>query len=126
MEHKYEYGPDIDFDITTVGEMREHNGRYDDLNENGQYLLQAICHMVYQIKSEFHDEVDTIQLNGVWVMKAKNSYALYTTSMMTVFNIIETGKHSFEVEFLSPTQFTFADPFIEYARIHAIKHGKAE
>ena len=121
----YDYGPDIQFNISTTGDMLLYNGPYESINAQGKYLLQAICHMVYQIKNEFEDEVSTIQLNDTWIMKVQNCYSLYTSSMMTVFSIKEVGKYSYEFEFFSPAQFKRADSFINYASAHAITHGKS-
>lgn len=126
----YDYGPDIDFSIRNIGAMFEHNGSYDCLDQDSQYLIQAICHMIYQIKDNIRPSENSIlSLGGVWIQWMRTprgeEYSLYTDDMMTVFHIIETGDFSYDIEFLSPNQFRRADSFINYAFQHAQKNGKA-
>ena len=126
----YDYGPDIDFKIRTVGTMLDHNGSYDCLNQDDQYLLQAVCHMVYQVRDDIRLSKNSIlSLGNVWIQWMRTpcgeEYALFTDEMMTVFHIIETGDYSYDIEFFSSRQFRKADSFINYTFQHAQKNGKA-
>lgn len=64
----YDYGPDIDFKIRSAGAMLEHNGSYGSLSEDDQYLLQAVCHMVYQVKDDIRlSDNSILSLGSVWI-----------------------------------------------------------
>ena len=127
----YDYGPDIDFSIRNVGAMLELNGPYGSLNQAEQYLQQAICHMVYQVKDDIKlSKNGMLFLENVWIQWIRtpcgDEYSLYTDDMMTVFHIIETGHYAYDFEFLSPRQLRKADSFVDYAFQHAMKNGKAD
>lgn len=127
----HELGPNVDFQIKFVGDMKRYNGNYDDSSEEGKDLIQLICHMVYQIKDEFKAAgSDVFRVDGLWGLCTRTSngdhYILYTSDMMTVFHITETGYHSFEVEFLSMNQCRKLNPLFGYAYSHQRRHGRAE
>ena len=130
MGYDYDYGPNVDFRIRFVGEMRDHNGSYGSTSSENQYLVQALCHMIYQIKSDIQASFNGIlRLDGLWIQWVHTydgeEYSVYTNDGMTVFHIIETGFHSFDFEFLSPNQLKKADPLLDYAYEHRLDNGRA-
>lgn len=130
MSMNYDYGPNTDFSVRLVGTIKEYNGSYRDLDPQQKYLLQAVCHMIYQIKEDIRSSPSGIlKLDGVWAhwipMQDGDDYSLYTNDMMTVFHIIETGYHTFDFEFFSPNQFVKADSLIDYAYNHRLVNGRA-
>ena len=127
----YDYGPNLDFNIRFVGDMKKYNGSYEDSSEKNQYLVQSLCHMIYQIKYDIQSSSSGIlRLNGIWIQylhtRNGDEYSVYTNDMMTVFHIIETGLYSFDFEFLSPKQCYKADALIDYAYEHRMDFGRAK
>ena len=127
----YDYGPNVDFNINTTGAMLAHNGSYSKMTPQNRYLLQALCHMIYQIKDDIQASPNGIlKLGGVWLhwlhTQGRDDYSLYTDDMMTAFHIIETGCHSYDVEFISPNQLQKADPLLDYAYQHRLDHGRTQ
>lgn len=127
----YDYGPNENFKINTTGAMLKYNGTYSELNQQEQYLLQALCHVICQIKADIQASPNGIlKLSGVWLhwlhAQGRDDYSLYTDDMMTAFHIIEKGLHSYDVEFISPNQLRKADPLFDYAYQHRLDHGRAQ
>ena len=128
---KYEYGPDIDFKITSIGDMLTHNGAYSNLNEKTQYLLQTLCHVVYQIKKAIQTAPNGLlwinnDVGMHWIHeKDGDHYFMYTKDMMNGFHVIETGYHAFDFEFVSPNQLMRADSLLDYAYNDVVKNGRA-
>lgn len=129
----YEYGPETDFDISYSGDMARYNGSYEETAPNDRYLIQALCHAVYQVRNdiaaELGDGTTVLRLKGGTVLMAmhlgdRDDYSLFTGDGMTAFHIIHTGRHSFEVEFVSPSQLRKAGPLIDYAFRHALTNGR--
>ena len=123
MNFEYEFGPDTDFEIRHVGDMKKHNGSYEATNHKGQYLDQVLCHAIYEIKDEVkNSEAGILKIReNLWVhyllINDKDDYSVYT-DMMTALHIIQTGENSFDIEFISPRQCLKLDPLLDYACNH--------
>jgi len=129
MNTDFDYGPNVEFNIETVGDMLKYYGDYIDQSDSDQYLLQAVCHMVYQIKDDIKaSTAGVFKLKNFWIHYLSTpqgeEYSLYVDGM-TAFHIIETGYHSFEFEFFSARQFQKAEALIDYAYNHRMDFGRA-
>lgn len=124
MNNLYEYGPNFDFDVSFEGDMKRYYGSYESQNENNKYLIQSLCHAIYEIKDDiqrsengmlwFHDK------NWIhWTHSYEGDrYSLYTYDYMTAFSIIQTGTYSFKIDFVSTNQLIKCDSFLDYAVNH--------
>ena len=129
----YEYGPNRDFNIRFIGEMREVNGEYEWQNEKGKHLMQVILHALYQVKDEIKksaisSDMSQLSHDGLYFlwMKQTNWYLITTKSGMTMLTVHERGPYSYDVEFFSPNQCRlFGDSLLDYADDHAFLHGRA-
>ncbi len=122
----YEYGPDFDFYITAVDDFKRCNGSYSDMSKNDQYVLQTICHMLYQIDDDiFPGFTDFGESYLLKVDGYNTSYSLLTADGMTIFSVTKTGNYSYDFEFLSPNRFRMqTNGFFDYVTEHTTIFGK--
>lgn len=127
--NNYEYGPNVDFNIKFIGDMKKYNGDYEKQNDKSKYLLQTLCHAIYEIKDDIKNSKNGIlKLDEIWIhylqLDKGEDYSIYTNDMMTAFHIIETAAYSFDFEFLSPSQLIKADSLLNYAYEHKLMKRK--
>ena len=127
MFNYYDYGPDFDFNITFTGDMEKYNGSYENIDDKSKYLVQSLCHALYEIKDEIHNSEkgqlwfnDNNWIQHLHTYKGEN-YGLYTYDFMTAFVITQTDENDFDVDFLSPNQLLKCDSFLDYAAEHKVK-----
>lgn len=125
----YDYGPDLDFKIRIVGDMGKHTGSYRAGAQVNQYLAQNICHMVYQLKWDIQSspagvlKFDWGYIHWWHMPNGMDDYTAYCDGMVA-FHIIETGYHSFDLEFLSSHQLAKLEALPQYAFEHMKRHGR--
>lgn len=128
----YDFGPNVDFNIRFVGEMEQYNGSYESKDSQSQYLVQVLCHAIYQIKKDIcknkiSPDQSILYLSDIYFhwIRETNSYAVYGRNGMTVMVVYETGFHSFDFEFLSPNQLErYGDTLLDYACQHVLTYGR--
>lgn len=133
LKAKYDYGPNVDFNIKFVGKMEELYGKYEDQTEHDKIVIQIICHMIYQIKNIITASGD--DMFGFFILGTSRimfhrlprgmSYNYYNSDCMSTFQIIEIGFHSYEIEFYSQTLNELLK-LHEYAYYHALQNGRTE
>lgn len=131
--NNYDYGPNVDFTIRFVGDMELYNGTYEDRSEKDKYLVQVLCHAIYQIKDILKTckagiyYYEDIFFHWIARYNREDSYSVYTRSGMTVLHVVETGYHSFDVEFLSTKQLSlYGDSLLDLAYQHVMHYGRTE
>lgn len=129
----YEFGPNRDFDIRFIGEMKEAYGEYDWQSENEKCLIQDVLHALYQVKEEIQNSAISsdqsyLSYDDICFLWAKqtNQYSITTRSGMTMLSVYERGPYSFDVEFFSGIEYElFKFSLLGYAEDHASLHGRA-
>lgn len=127
----YDFGPYADFYIRFIGDMEKYNGSYEAQNDKEKYLVQVLCHAIYQVKEHIQNcqagvfYYGNIYFHWIDSNNYENSYSVYTRGGMTVMHIVETGPYSFDFEFLSPRQLEeYGDDILDFAVQHANRYGR--
>lgn len=131
MKNDYDFGPNFDFDIRFIGDMKKFNGSYEDQSDENKYLAQVLGHAIYQVKEYLQECPAGIFYFGDiyfhwidWHNKG-NSYSVYTRGGMTIMHVIHTGMHSFDFEFLSPRQLEdYGEDILDFAVQHVEENGR--